>query len=43
MDPHALLIFAATYALACVFPGPTVTALVARVRAGAVVAVVTRG
>jgi threonine/homoserine/homoserine lactone efflux protein len=31
MDPHALLIFAATYALACAFPGPTVTALVARV------------
>jgi threonine/homoserine/homoserine lactone efflux protein len=31
MDPHALLVFAATYALACAFPGPTVTALVARV------------
>jgi len=31
MDLHSLLIFAATYALACAFPGPTVTALVARV------------
>jgi threonine/homoserine/homoserine lactone efflux protein len=31
MSLHSLLIFAATYALACAFPGPTVTALVARV------------
>lgn len=31
MSLHALLIFAAAYALACAFPGPTVTALVARV------------
>jgi threonine/homoserine/homoserine lactone efflux protein len=31
MDLHAFLIFAAAYALACAFPGPTVTALVARV------------
>jgi threonine/homoserine/homoserine lactone efflux protein len=31
MDLHSLLIFAAAYALACAFPGPTVTALVARV------------
>jgi threonine/homoserine/homoserine lactone efflux protein len=31
MDLHSLLIFAAAYALACALPGPTVTALVARV------------
>jgi hypothetical protein len=31
MSLHTPLNFAATYALACAFPGPTVTALVARV------------